>query len=264
MTIQETDNDELLFSVIEGHIGLITLNRPAKRNAINGNIASRMEALVKQTEADGAIRAVILTSAHETVFCAGADLAEIAAGRGAALSTRFGGFAGLTDAPRVKPWIAAVSGMALAGGCELVLACDIVIASVEAQFGVPEVKRGLFAAAGGVHRLARVLPRNIALELVATGDPLPAERAYALGLVNHLVAKDAVVSTAVDLAMKIAGNAPLSVRESLNIARLAGERSDGELRELSRRAFDITSSSEDAVEGPRAFLEKRAPVWKGQ
>jgi enoyl-CoA hydratase/carnithine racemase len=140
----------------------------------------------------------------------------------------------------------------------------MIVASTDARFGLPEVKRGLFAAAGGVHRLVRAIPRNIALELVATGDALDAERAYGLGLVNRIAAKEEVLAVAQKLAAEIAANAPLSVRESLAVARLAQEKTDAELRTLSGEKSRIVFASEDAKEGPRAFLEKRAPNWTGR
>lgn len=246
------------------HVALLTLNRPAVRNAVNGALASRLDALVKETEGDDAVRVVVLASSNAKVFCAGADLSEIAAGRADTLSTPDGGFAGFADARRSKPWIAAVQGFALAGGCELALACDMIIASDDAKFGLPEVKRGLFAGAGGVHRLPRAIPRNVALELIATGDPIDADRAYALGLVNRVAPSDEVLATAVALAEAIAVNAPLSVRESLDVARLSAETSDAELRRLSFAASDRVFASEDAKEGPRAFIEKRPARWTGR
>ena len=256
--------EEVLFEIVDDHVALVTLNRPEKRNAINGAVAQALEWAIRRVEADDMIRVAILTSSLEGTFSAGADLAEISAGRGSTLSTEYGGFAGFVDAPRTKPWIAAVRGNVLAGGCELTLACDMIVASEDVRFGLPEVKRGLLAAAGGVHRLGRVLPRNVALELVATGDPMPAARAYSLGLINRMVPLAEVPAEARRLAAAIAVNAPVSVRESLRIARLAQELTDAELRILSKERSKIVMATEDAREGPRAFVEKRAPVWKGR
>jgi len=255
---------EVLYEVVDDHIAVITLNRPEVRNAVNPELAAACEFLIKKVEADDSIRVAILTSSNDRVFCAGADLAAIASGKGAGIATKDGGFAGFVDAKKEKPWIAAVKGYALAGGGELCLACDMIVASQDAKFGLPEVKRGLFAGAGGVHRLPRALPRNIGLELVATGDPLDADRAYALGLVNRVVPTDQVLSTALDLARAISVNAPISVRESLKVARLANEESDAELRRVSGEVAMKVMVTEDAREGPLAFLQKRPPVWKGR
>ena len=254
---------EVLFDV-QGHLVIATLNRPDKRNAVNGAVTRAMDWIVREVEGNEEIRAAVLTSSLESTFCAGADLAEIAAGNGASLTTEDGGFAGFVDFPKTKPWIAAVRGNALAGGCELPLACDMIVAAEDSQFGLPEVKRGLFAGAGGVHRIVRALPRNVGLELVATGDPLPAERAYQLGLINRIVPSSDVLDTAIDLGRRIAANAPLSVRESLSVARLAQELSDADLRKLSKEKSALVMTSEDAKEGPRAFLEKREPAWSGR
>lgn len=255
---------EVLFEHIDDHVALVTLNRPEKRNAVNADLAQALRWIVTSVEHDAAIRVAILTSSLEGTFCAGADLGEIAAGRGHLLAPPGSGFAGFVDAVRTKPWIAAVRGNAVAGGCELVLACDMVVASNDARFGLPEVKRGLFAGAGGVHRLVRALPRAIALEAIATGDPIAADRAHALGLVNRLAASGEVLSAARKLAGEIAVNAPVSVRESLHVARLAQEMRDEDLRVLSRDRGATVSATQDAKEGPRAFLEKRPPIWQGR
>ncbi|QMW24121.1 enoyl-CoA hydratase-related protein [Sandaracinobacteroides saxicola] len=265
MTTQpESVGREVLYDIIDGHIALVRLNRPDKRNAVNGDVAAAMDWIVKQTEADDAIRVAILTSSSPDFFCAGADLSEISKGRGHLLSTPDGGFAGFVTQPREKPWIAGVVGAGLAGGCEIALTCDMIVASDSARFGLPEVKRGLFAGAGGVFRLPRKLPAAIALELIATGDPIDAARAYALGLVNRLVSAEKVQDEAIALAKAIAVNAPLSVRESMKVARLAFEKSEADLWPISRATSAKVFSSEDAREGPVAFLEKRAPVWKGR
>ncbi|PLC04524.1 enoyl-CoA hydratase [Variovorax sp. RO1] len=249
-----------------GHVALVTIDRPEARNAVNGDVATGLEAAVDATEADDDIRAVVLTGAGREAFCAGADLKEVSAGRGSALRTERGGFAGFVYRERSKPWIAAVNGKALAGGTELVLACDLVVAVRQAAFGLPEVLRGLIAAAGGLYRLPRAIPPNIALELILTAGQLDAERAHGFGLVNRLVADvDGLREAALALAAEIARNAPVAVRQSLRVAREANSGLDeAALRALTRDAFERVAASEDFKEGPRAFIEKRAPHWSGR
>ena len=251
---------------LPGHVALVTIDRPEARNAVNGDVASGLEAAVDATEADDDIRAVVLTGAGREAFCAGADLKEVSAGRGSALRTERGGFAGFVYRERSKPWIAAVNGKALAGGTELVLACDLVVAVRQAAFGLPEVLRGLIAAAGGLYRLPRAIPPNIALELILTAGQLDAERAHGFGLVNRLVADvEGLREAALALAAEIARNAPVAVRQSLRVAREANSGLDeAALRALTRDAFERVAASEDFKEGPRAFIEKRAPRWTGR
>ena len=169
--------DAVLYTVAEPHIALVTLNRPEARNAVNGAVAAGLEAALLRSEADPGVRVVILTGAGPHAFCAGADLKEVAAGRVATLATERGGFGGLVRAPRSKCWIAAAQGHALAGGLELLLACDLAVGAESATFGLPEVKRSLVAAAGGVFRLPRALPKAIALRMIATGEPIDAAMA---------------------------------------------------------------------------------------
>lgn len=246
------------------HVAQVTINRPDARNAINGAVARALEQAVIETEADDDIRCVILTGAGDRAFCAGADLKEISAGRIGDLVTRAGGFAGFVRASRQKPWIAAVNGVAFAGGTEIVLACDMSVVSDDAKFGLPEVKRGLAALASGLYRLPRGLPRAIALELIATGEPISAQRAFEFGLVNRVVPKGDVVAGALQLAGIIAANAPIAVRESLVIARDAFNRSEDELEALAAAMGKRLALTEDYQEGPRAFIEKRSPRWTGR
>jgi enoyl-CoA hydratase len=255
---------EVLYEKHGAHIAMIRLNRPEKKNAVDGALAAALGHLVAETEADPDIRVVVLASSTAGIFCAGADLGEVARGNGRALFPKEGGFAGIVDSVRHKPWIAAIDGPALAGGCEIALCCDMIGATDATRFGLPEVKRGLFAAAGGVQRLPRALPRNIALEMIATGEPLDAARAYAFGLVNHLVAADDLLPAALRLAGTIAGNAPVSVVESLKLARIASEHKDAEMSALSAATARVVMKTADSREGPRAFVEKRAPVWQGR
>jgi enoyl-CoA hydratase len=255
---------EVLYEKSGAHIAVIRLNRPEKKNAVNGALAEAMGYIVRETEGDPDIRVVVLASSTEGIFSAGADLGEVARGNGRALFPKNGGFAGIVESVRHKPWIAAIDGPALAGGCEIALSCDMIVASEVSSFGLPEVKRGLFAAAGGVQRLPRALPRNVALQMIATGEPLDAARAYALGLVNRLVDPDRVLDTALQMATTIAANAPVSVVESLKLARVASEHSEAQMREKAAAAGRIVLKTEDSREGPRAFVEKRAPVWKAR
>ncbi|MFT3820857.1 MAG: enoyl-CoA hydratase-related protein [Rubrivivax sp.] len=245
------------------HVAVVTLNRPHARNAVSRGLAQGLDRAVKAVEADDAVRVAVLTG-NGPAFCAGADLKELAAGDAPlARSTPDGGFAGFVFAPRRKPWIAAVNGPAVAGGFEIVLACDLAVASSIAVFGLPEVKRGLSATAGGVFRLPRRLPMGVALEMIATGDPIDAARAERLGLVGRVVAPEQVLPEALALAARIAANAPRAVEWSLELAR---EALDFEEAELRRRADAVTQrilGTEDAREGPRAFAEHRAPKWTG-
>lgn len=246
------------------HVAVLTINRPRARNAVNVAVAQALSAHVQAIEADPEVRVAILTGAGQQAFCAGADLKEVAGDVQPGGRTHGShGFAGFVFAPRRKAWIAAVNGAAVAGGLELMLACDFAISSGQALFGLPEVKRGLAAVGGGVFRLPRAIPRGLALELIATGDSIDAARALQLGLVNQLVAPDQVLSTALDIAVRISRNAPLAVRLSLGVARDAQDTDEATLRARMAAVSDQVLASADAMEGPRAFAEHREPRWHG-
>lgn len=251
-----------------GRIGVITLNRPEARNAVNGDVASGVEAAIDQIEADDDVWVAILTAntagQEKPVFCAGADLKAINSGNAAALNTKRGGFAGLTYRDRRKPIIVAVDGLATAGGCEIVLSCDLVVASTRSAFGLAEVKRNLIAGAGGLFRLPRAIGQAAAMEIILTGEPLAAQRAYELGLVNHCVAPDQVMPTAVALAEKICAAAPLAVWASRKVVLAAAYESDENLIKMTNAEFAGVMSSQDTKEGLTAFIEKRLPNWKGR
>lgn len=246
------------------HVALVTLDRPDARNAVNSAVAQALDRIVAATEADPDIWTVILTGAGARAFCAGADLKQVSSGGMTGLFTPAGGFAGFVDAPRRKVWIAAIEGFALAGGFEIALACDMIVAARNASFGLPEVQRGLLAAAGGAYRLPRALPRGLAFELLATGARIDAPRAHALGLVSRLAEAGQAVDMALALATEICSNAPLAVRESLAIARVAADLDEAALQTASQEAQARLAMTADFQEGPLAFIEKRAPNWKGQ
>lgn len=247
----------------QGRIAIVTLNRPDARNAVNAELAQGVESALDRFEADPELWVAILT-ANGKAFCAGADLKEIAAGNGHKLFTAKGGFAGIAKRARTKPLIAAIAGSALAGGTEVALSCDMIVCSTETNFGLPEVKRSLVAGAGGLFRLPRVIGMPTALEAILTGDPLPAQRAYELGMVNKVVAPDAVMAEALKLAERIVVNAPLAVQASLAVATRALHDDDDTLWKASDAGFARLATTEDFKEGPRAFIEKRAPNWKGR
>lgn len=256
----------VLFEMLTPHIALVTLNRPEKRNAISPEMAQAIDGIVKQTEADPEVRVVILTSSLDRVFCAGADLGAVAGGGGGAIGmeTPHGGFAGFVYAQRRKPWIAAVEGLAVAGGFEICLACDMIVASENAGFGLPEVKRSLLAGAGGLNRLPNRIPPAIAYEMIATGDPISAELAFRHGLINRLVPAGQTVAAARELAEKIVVNAPIAVQYSLATARASAALPDAAGRPIASEWLSLLRTTEDFKEGPRAFIEKREPVWKGR
>jgi enoyl-CoA hydratase len=247
----------------EGRVAVLTINRPEARNAVNGDVARTMEEGLDRLEEDEDIWVGIVTGAGP-VFSAGADLKAIASGQAADLQTKRGGFGGIAARQRTKPLIAAVDGPALAGGTEIVLSCDLVVASTNARFGIPEVKRSLVAAAGGLFRLPRALPRNIAMELALTGDPIDAERAHHIGLVNELVEPGKALEAALALAERVTVNAPIAVRESRRVLLDGMLADDDTAWKVTFDAMAKAMATEDFAEGPRAFIEKRAPEWKGR
>jgi enoyl-CoA hydratase len=256
--------DAVTREIVAAHVALVTINRPEARNSINGDVTRQLDQQVKAIEADPDIWAAVLTGAGGVAFCAGADLKEVSAGNMDDLYTPDGAFAGFVKHPRQKVWIAAVEGFAMAGGCELALACDMIVASEPSVFALPEVTRGLIAAAGGVYRLVRALPRAIALELLATGDRLPAARAAELGFINRVTPQGQAVTEAIAIASRICANAPIAVRETLGVARQAYDLDDDTLFALGLAAQDRVMTTEDFAEGPRAFIEKRPAVWKNR
>jgi len=264
MSDETAAEQQVLFERLTPHIARVTLNRPEKRNAISPEIATAMDAIVNRVENDPDIRVVLLDSSEPRVFCAGADLAAVASGRGRGMETATGGFGGFVFIARTKPWIAVVEGLALAGGAEMCLACDMIVASESAKFGLPEVKRGLMAGAGGIHRLVNAMPRNLAYEMLVTGDNFDAAFAYRAGLVNRLVPPGQALAAARELAETIAANAPLAVQLTLAAARESVGQPDGAGRAFVAARMIALRKSEDFKEGPRAFLEKRAPVWTGR
>lgn len=242
-------------------VQVITINRPEAKNALNGAVARGIAAAIDELEESDALRVGVLTGAGGT-FSAGMDLKAFLTGDVPLVGDR--GLGGLTQAPPRKPLIAAVEGWAVAGGFELTLACDLVVASREARFGVPEVKRALVAAAGAAILLPQRIPQAIALEMLLTGDPITAERAAELGLVNRLTDVGGALEGALALAARIAENGPLAVAVSKQIARSAP---DWTLEEAWQRQAELVGpvmGSDDAREGATAFAEKRPPVWTGR
>lgn len=250
------------------NVMVITINRPEARNAVNGAVSGAVGDALDEAQRDPDVRAVVITGAGDTSFCAGADLKAIARRENIYHPDHADwGFAGYVHHFIDKPTIAAVNGTALGGGTELALASDLVVAHERAKFGLPEVKRGLIAAAGGVFRIVNQLPRKLAMELLLTGEPITAADAYDWGLINQVVREGSVLDAALTLAARVTVNAPLSVQASKRIAYGVddGVITDEEAGwQRTTREMSSLIRSEDAREGPLAFAEKREPVWKAR
>ena len=252
--------NEVLTEVRDGVL-VITLNRPEAKNAANRALAEGVAAAIDQLEADDTLRVAVLTGAGGT-FCSGMDLKAFVSGELPAVKGR--GFAGLTEYRASKPVIAAVEGYALAGGFELAISCDLIVAASDSRFGIPEVKRGLAAAAGGLVKLPKQIPYHVALEMALTGDFYSAERVYDLGLINRVCEPGEALNGALELAAKIAANGPLAVAASLMTIASAQDWTSDEMMAKQQEFIGHVFTSEDAIEGATAFAEKRAPVWKGR
>lgn len=246
---------------IQGDIQIITINRPEVRNAVNNDVAVGLSKALAELDAREDLRIGIITGAGGS-FCSGMDLKAFARGSIEPVVQGFG-FAGMCELPSRKPLIAAVEGHAVAGGCEIALACDLIVASRNASFGLPEVRRGLVASAGGLMRLPRRLPYAVAMEMALTGEPMPAAQALLHGLVNRLVDVGEALSTALQLARTISANAPLAVLASKRIVASSRTWSDEEMFDLQRPIAQAVNASSDAIEGATAFAEKRIPTWRG-
>jgi enoyl-CoA hydratase len=244
-----------------GRVLLITINRPDQRNAVNAAVSHGIAAALDELDADPGLSVGVLTGAGKG-FCAGMDLKAFVAGERPHVEGR--GFAGITQRSAEKPLIAAIEGFAVAGGLEVALACDLIVAGRGARLGIPEVKRGLVAAGGALLRLPRTMPRNAAMELALTGDPIEAERAYELGLVNRLADPGQALDVALQLAEAIAANGPLALAATKRIMVESADWPDTEFFERQRDISDPVFASEDAREGATAFSERRDPVWKGR
>ena len=240
---------------------LITIDRPKVRNAVNAAVAAGIAGALDELDADDSLSVGVLTGAGG-FFCAGMDLGAFVRGESPWFGDR--GFAGIAQRASVKPLIAAIEGFAVAGGMEIALACDLIVAAREAKLGIPEAKRSLVAAGGALLRLPRRMPYHVVMELALTGDPMPAERFYEFGVVNRLAEPGSAVEVALELAAAISRNGPLAVAASKRILQEQFDWSTGEMFERQGAISGPVFVSEDAKEGAAAFKEKREPMWKGR
>jgi len=257
-----SDDEPLVLTEDRDRVRVFTLNRPKQKNAVNEALSRHMAGLMDAFDADPNVSVGVLTGAGGT-FCAGMDLKAFLTGESPFVPGR--GFGGLTERPPDKPLIAAIEGYALAGGLEVALACDILVAADDAKLGIPEVKRSLVAAAGAAIRLPKRIPYHLAMEMALTGDFYPASRCAELGLVNRVTEKGAALETALSLASQIAKNGPLALVATKRVMRGATTGwTEAEAWAEQRKIVDPVFASEDAKEGAAAFAEKREPVWRGR
>jgi len=254
-------SDAVVQCAVDGQIAVVTINRPQARNAINEAVATGMAACLDELDARKDVRVIVLTGAGGT-FCAGMDLKGFLAGENPAAGGR--GFAGIVERPPAKPVVAAVEGYALAGGFEVALACDLIVASEDASFGLPEVTRGLVAAAGGLLRLPRRIPYHLAMELALTGQRLPAAQLHQAGLISRLVPAGQALTAAAELAAQISQNAPLALAATKRVIVESADWPSGEAFARQGVIAGPVFGSADAMEGALAFGEKRPPVWRGE
>lgn len=259
-----SDTEPVVVREQHGHVLVLRLNRPEARNALDGAMIAELGAAIRDAEERDDIRVLVITGTGDRAFCSGMDLRAFSEGDtpspGAEATS--GNFMRLMRGEVTVPVVAAVQASAVAGGFEIVMGCDLVVASADAKFGLPEVKRALFPGGDGI-LLATRIPLPIALEINLTGDYIDADRAYALGLVNRVVPAEQVLDAALELASKIAANGPLGVKATKELVRLAVT-SVEQAHARQQEWFPVVFQSEDAVEGATAFVEKRDPVWKGR
>jgi len=259
MRVSDRGNGEVDTARVEvarnEHIMVVTMVRTAKRNAVDQEMTTALDAAMNELDDDPTVRVGILTGGID-MFCAGTDMAKTSG-----TPTKRGGVYGLVGRTRVKPLIAAVEGIAFGGGCEIAMACDMVVAASTARFALPEVKRGLVASSGALFRAARVLPLNIAKQMLTTGQDLSAERAYQLGFVNQVTEPGGALAGAMEIAEQLAANAPLAAQHALRVVEHLASASDEEGWDLSADAQRQNMQTNDSREGVQAFFERRAPTW---
>lgn len=256
-------SEKNILTELKDGVLIITINRSERRNAINPETSAALEETINEAEENPDVRVIILTGAGDRSFCSGEDLAEFDES-GECQTIMAHGFGGMTSRVSPKPIICAANGTAVAGGLEIALACDLIVAAEHARFGLSEVKVGLLATTGGLIRLSRDIPRKIAMEMCLTGTLISAERAREIGLINYVVPADQVLEKAIELGQTIAANAPISLRLTKEIFHVAPQVSLEDAQRFCDRCWDYIEKTEDAKEGPQAFLEKRKPQWSGK